>query len=40
MASAGDQHEMKSLSLHTGLDMRNQALEFMQANLGGAGAYY
>ena len=25
---------------HTGLDMRNQSLEFMQANFGKAGAYY
>jgi DNA polymerase-4 len=31
---------MKSLGLHTGLDMRNQSLEFMQANFGKAGAYY
>ena len=32
--------EMNSLGLHTGLDMRNQTLEFMQANFGKAGAYY
>lgn len=32
--------KMNSLGLHTGLDMRNQALEFMQANFGKAGAYY
>ena len=31
---------MNSLGLHTGLDMRNQSLEFMQANFGKAGAYY
>ena len=31
---------MNSLGLHTGLDMRNQTLEFMQANFGKAGAYY
>jgi DNA polymerase-4 len=32
--------KMNSLGLHTGLDMRNQSLEFMQANFGKAGAYY
>jgi DNA polymerase-4 len=32
--------KMNSLGLYTGLDMRNQALEFMQANFGKAGAYY
>lgn len=31
---------MNSLGLHTGLDMRNQSLEFMQANFGKAGTYY
>jgi len=31
---------MNSLGLHTGLDMRNQTLEFMQANFGKTGAYY
>jgi DNA polymerase-4 len=31
---------MNSLGLYTGLDMRNQTLEFMQANFGKAGAYY
>jgi DNA polymerase-4 len=31
---------MNSLGLYTGLDMRNQSLEFMQANFGKAGAYY
>lgn len=31
---------MNSLGLHTGLDMRNQTLEFMQANFGKSGAYY
>jgi DNA polymerase-4 len=31
---------MNSLGLHTGLDMRNQTLEFMQAHFGKAGAYY
>jgi DNA polymerase IV len=31
---------MNSLGLHTGLDMRKQSLEFMQANFGKAGAYY
>jgi DNA polymerase IV len=32
--------KMNSLGLHTGLDMRNQTLEFMQANFGKAGGYY
>jgi DNA polymerase IV len=32
--------KMNSLGLHTGLDMRNQTLEFMQAHFGKAGAYY
>jgi DNA polymerase-4 len=32
--------KMNSLGLQTGLDMRNQSLEFMQANFGKAGAYY
>ena len=32
--------KMSSLRLHTGLEMRNQSLEFMQANFGKAGAYY
>jgi DNA polymerase-4 len=31
---------MNSLGIFTGLDMRNQALEFMQENFGKAGAYY
>jgi nucleotidyltransferase/DNA polymerase involved in DNA repair len=31
---------MNSLGLYTGLDMRNQTLEFMRANFGKAGAYY
>jgi DNA polymerase IV len=31
---------MNALGLYTGLDMRNQSLEFMQANFGKAGAYY
>jgi DNA polymerase IV len=31
---------MNALGLHTGLDMRNQSLEFMQANFGRAGNYY
>jgi hypothetical protein len=29
----------KTLGLHTGLDMRNQTLDFMQAHFGKAGAY-
>jgi DNA polymerase IV len=32
--------KMNSLGLYTGLDVRNQTLEFMQANFGKAGAYY
>ena len=32
--------KMNSLGLHTGLDMRNQSLEFMQANFGKAASYY
>ena len=32
--------KMNALGIHTGLDMRNQSLEFMQANFGKAGAYY
>jgi len=32
--------KMNSLGLYTGLDMRNQYLQFMQANFGKAGAYY
>src|SRR4030081_111089 len=32
--------KMNSLGLFTGLDMRNQTLEFMQAHFGKAGAYY
>jgi DNA polymerase-4 len=31
---------MNSLGLYTGLDMRNQALEFMQTNFGKAGGFY
>jgi DNA polymerase IV len=31
---------MNALGLHTGLDMRNQSLEFMQANFGKVGSYY
>ncbi|MET3973007.1 nucleotidyltransferase/DNA polymerase involved in DNA repair [Bradyrhizobium sp. S3.9.1] len=31
---------MNSLGLYTGLDIRNQSLEFMQANFGKAGNYY
>lgn len=31
---------MNSLGLYTGLDMRNQSLEFMQANFGKAGTHY
>jgi DNA polymerase-4 len=37
-ASAGISYN--KLGLHTGLDMRNETLEFMQANFGKAGAYY
>jgi DNA polymerase-4 len=32
--------KMNYLGLYTGLDMRNQSLEFMQANFGKAGSYY
>src|SRR6195952_5668435 len=32
--------KMNSLGVYTGLDMRNQPLDFMQANFGRAGAYY
>lgn len=32
--------KMNALGLHTGLDMRNQSLDFMQAHFGKAGAYY
>jgi len=32
--------KMNALGLYTGLDMRNQSLEFMQANFGKAGCYY
>jgi DNA polymerase IV len=32
--------KMNSLGLRTGLDMRNQSLEFMQTNFGKAGSYY
>jgi DNA polymerase IV len=32
--------KMNSLGLYNGLDMRNQSLEFMQANFGKAGSYY
>jgi nucleotidyltransferase/DNA polymerase involved in DNA repair len=32
--------KMNSLGLYTDLDMRNQSLDFMQANFGKAGAYY
>jgi DNA polymerase-4 len=31
---------MNALGLYTGLDMRNQSLEFMQTNFGKAGSYY
>ena len=31
---------MSALGIFTGLDMRNQSLEFMNANFGKAGAYY
>ena len=31
---------MNALGLCTGLDMRNQSYDFMQANFGKAGAYY
>src|SRR6185436_10752956 len=32
--------KMNALGLYTGLDMRNQSFDFMQANFGKAGAYY
>src|SRR6266702_1683238 len=32
--------KMNALGLYTGLDMRNQSLEFMQANFGKTGSYY
>jgi DNA polymerase IV len=32
--------KMNSLGLYTGLDMRNQSLDFMQANFGKSGSYY
>lgn len=32
--------KMNALGLYTGLDMRNQSIDFMQANFGKAGAYY
>src|SRR5262249_6153963 len=32
--------KMNGLGIFTGLDMRNQSLEFMTANFGKAGAYY
>src|SRR5712671_6896326 len=32
--------KMNALGLYTGLDIRNQSLDFMQANFGKAGAYY
>jgi DNA polymerase IV len=32
--------KMNGLGLYTGLDMRNQSLEFMQVNFGKAGEYY
>jgi DNA polymerase IV len=32
--------KMNSLGLYTGLDMRNQSLEYMRANFGKAGTYY
>ncbi len=32
--------KMSALGLYTGLDMRNQTLEFMQVNFGKVGAYY
>ena len=31
---------MNALGIYTGLDMRNQTLEFMSANFGKSGAYY
>ena len=32
--------KMNNLGLYTGLDMRNQSLEFMETNFGKAGSYY
>jgi DNA polymerase IV len=32
--------KMNALGLYTGLDMRNQSLDFMQANFGKPGSYY
>jgi DNA polymerase-4 len=32
--------KMNNLGLYTGLDMRSQSLEFMEANFGKAGSYY
>jgi DNA polymerase IV len=32
--------KMNALGLYTGLDLRNQSLEFMQTNFGKAGSYY
>ncbi len=32
--------KINALGLHTGLDVRNQTLEFLQANFGKAGPYY
>lgn len=32
--------KMNSIGLYTGLDIRNQSLDFMRANFGKAGAYY
>jgi len=32
--------KMNALGLYTGLDMRNQSLDFMQSNFGKAGSYY
>jgi DNA polymerase-4 len=32
--------KMNALGIFTGVDMRNQTLEFMNANFGKAGAYY
>ncbi|MGY3692201.1 DNA polymerase-4 [Bradyrhizobium sp. USDA 3240] len=32
--------KMNALGLHTGLDLRSQTLEFLQANFGKAGRYY
>ena len=32
--------KMKTMGIFTGLDLRNQSLEFMNANFGKSGAYY